>query len=204
MSVLVTRVLGLAGSGVSLGHSDDDLTLVTPVPERLAPLEQVQRETGTGPCMTAYEEKRVVAVEDLSDHTEQWPAYCAVAEKLGVSSVASVPMQLQGIRVGALNLYGNGRRAWPETDLAVAVVMADMATGYLINASVIARQAELNAQLQEALNSRIAIEQAKGVLANSYQITVDDAFDRLRKYARAHNAPLHEVAEAIVNRELEL
>ena len=106
--------------------------------------------------------------------------------------------------MGALNLYGNGRRAWPETDLAVAVVMADMATGYLINASVIARQAELNAQLQEALNSRIAIEQAKGVLANSYQITVDDAFDRLRKYARAHNAPLHEVAEAIVNRELEL
>jgi ANTAR domain/GAF domain len=203
-SVLVTRVLGLAGSCVSLGHSDDDLTLVTPVPERLAALERVYRETGTGPCMTAYKEERVVAVEDLGDHTEQWPAYCAVAEKVGVSSVASVPMQLQGIRVGALNLYGNGHRTWPEPDLSVAVVMADMATGYLINASVIHRQTELNAQLQEALNTRIAIEQAKGVLANSHQISVDEAFDRLRKYARAHNAPLHEIAEAVVDRDLQL
>lgn len=201
---LVTRVLGLAGSGVSLGRGKDDLMFTTVVPEAFAPLERIQQETGTGPCITAYRDDRVVAVKDLSAHADQWPEYCAVAEKAGVSSVASIPMQLQGIRVGSLNLYAEGNRAWPEEDLAVACVMANMATGYLINASVIARQEELNAQLTEALSSRIAIEQAKGMLANRDRISVDEAFDRMRKYARSQSTALHTVAEQVVNRELVL
>jgi GAF domain-containing protein len=199
----VTNVLGLAGSGVSLALSDKELRFATAVPEHLVPLERIQQETRAGPCLTAYREERIVAVADLRDHTHLWPEYCAVAEKAGVSSVASVPMQLQGTRVGSLDLYGDGRRAWPDEDLAVAVVMADMATGYLINASVILRQAELNAQLQEALSSRIAIEQAKGILANGHRISVDQAFERLRRYARAHNAALHDVAEGVVSGKLE-
>lgn len=204
MAGAVTQVLGLAGSGVSLGRGRDDLRFVTAVPKHLVPLERVQQETRSGPCVTAYRERRIIAIEDLREHTHVWPEYCAMAEKSGVSSVASIPMQLQGFRVGSLDLYAEGHRTWPDEDLSVAVVMADVATGYLINASVIHRQAELNAQLKEALSSRIAIEQAKGMVANSHGISVDKAFDRLRNYARSHNQALHEVAEAIVTRELQL
>jgi GAF domain-containing protein len=197
----VTGVLGLAGSGVSLGRGED-LRFVTAVPDQVAPLERIQDDSGSGPCVAAYREERVIAIEDLRDHADHWPQFCAVAEKSGVSSVASIPMQLQGIKVGALTLYADGPRMWPKEDLAVAVVMADMATGYLINASVIHRQAELNAQLQEALDSRIAIEQAKGILANSHSISVDKAFHCMRQYARSHNLALHNVAEAVINRNL--
>jgi AmiR/NasT family two-component response regulator len=82
--------------------------------------------------------------------------------------------------------------------------MSDMATGYLINASVIQHQEELNEQLQTALDSRIVTEQAKGVLAHKHQITVDQAFDRLRRHARDSNQALRNVAQAVVNGELEL
>jgi hypothetical protein len=204
MASLVTEVLGLGGCGVSLGRGGHDLRFATAVPEELAALERVQQETRVGPCVTAYDEQRIVAVEDLAEQTEAWPEFCAVAERAGVTSVASLPMQLQGIRVGTLDLYGDGRRAWPDEDLSVAAVMADMATGYLINASVIMHQAELNAQLQEALDARIAIEQAKGMLANRHRIGVDEAFQQLRQYARSHQVTLHAVATAVVNRDLRL
>jgi len=199
----VTEILDLRGSGVSLGRGET-LIVATAVPPGLVPLEQVQQEQQTGPCMTAYREDRVIAIDELVEHTDRWPEYCRVAESIGVSSVASLPMQLHGVRVGAMNLYGRGHRTWSEDDLAAAVVMADMATGYLINASVIQHQAELNEQLQNALDSRIAVEQAKGVLAHKHQVDVDQAFDRLRRYARGHNQSLRDVAQAVVAGDLDL
>jgi len=199
----VTEILGLGGSGVSLGRGNG-LIVVTPVPEHLAALERAQQDYQSGPCVAAYREERIVAVENLGDQTKRWPQYCRVAESIGVTSVAAVPMHVHGVRVGALSLYGDRHRAWPEDDLAVAVVMADMATGYLINASVLHHQEELNAQLQKALTSRIVIEQAKGALANRHRISVDHAFDRMRRYARGHNETLHKVAEQVVTGDLTL
>jgi GAF domain-containing protein len=199
----VSEILGLRGSGVSLGRGEV-LVFATVVPERLAMLEQVQQEHQAGPCVTAYREARVVAIEDLAEHSERWPEYCRVAESIEVSSVASLPMQLHGVRVGALNLYGRGPRSWSSDDLAAAVVMADMATGYLINASVLQHQEELNEQLQMALASRIAIEQAKGILAHKHRISVDQAFDRLRRHARAHNQSLRKLAQAVVDGDVSL
>jgi hypothetical protein len=196
-----TEVLRLAGCGVSLGRGDD-LVFATAVPEHLRELEKVQDEHSSGPCVTAYREERLVAVDDLREHVARWPEYCAVAESIGVSSVASLPMQLHGVKVGCLNLYAEGPQTWEEDDLSVGVVMADVATGYLITASIIQEQAELNAQLQKALDTRIVIEQAKGVVANHHRITVDAAFQRLREYARSHNATVMAVAESIVRRDL--
>jgi GAF domain-containing protein len=196
-------VLGLAGSGVSLGRGDD-LIFATAVPEHLKELEQVQEEHGKGPCITAYREERVVAVDDLTEHAGQWPEYCDVAKATGVSSVASLPMQLHGIRVGCLNLYADGPRSWDDEDLSVGVVMADVATGYLINASVVHEQAELNSQLQKALDSRIIIEQAKGVVANSQRISVDAAFQQMRDYARANHLTVKAVAIAVVRHDVTL
>jgi hypothetical protein len=199
----VTEVLGLAGSGVSLGRGDD-LIVATAAPEHLARLEQVQQDHRSGPCVTAYQEERIVAVADLREHVDRWPEYCAVADSIGVTSVASLPMQLHGIRVGTLNLYADGPHAWGPDDMSAAVVMADVATGYLINASVIHKQAELNTQLQRALDTRIVIEQAKGIVANRYRINVDAAFQCLRDYARSHNLPLKAVAQSVVSRDLKV
>lgn len=104
----------------------------------------------------------VVAVAHLARKSDGWDAYRAVATELGIGAVAGVPMSLGGQVVGALNLYASGVRDWSEQDLAAVQVLADMCTGLLINASQLRQQEQLSEQLQQALHSRVVIEQAKG------------------------------------------
>lgn len=190
-------VLGLDGAGVALVQ-DGRLEFATAVPKFLAELEKTQLEHQSGPCMDAFRLGRVVAVTALQDERDRWPEYCAAAERLGMASVAGIPMRLTGDPFGAVSLYGAGPRKWPGEDIAAATVMADMATNYLINASQRRQQDQLNAQLQTALESQAIIEQAKGIIANHDGITVDLAFKRIRSHARDHNATVRSVVEAIV------
>ncbi|WP_137122392.1 GAF domain-containing protein [Segeticoccus rhizosphaerae] len=193
----VTSVLGLLGSGVSL-HKGERLEVVTAVDSRIAAVELAQQDSQDGPCVEAARTGRVVSVDDLSIDVDRWPDYQRAARQAGVLAVASLPMRLAGRTVGALNLYSENRRQWSTEDLAAATVMADMATAYLINASEQRRQVELNEQLQHALDARVIIEQAKGMVATRQQISVELAYERIRAHARRRNATVRAVAEAIV------
>jgi GAF domain-containing protein len=195
----LTKVLALGGTGVTLADQDR-LQPVTAVPPSIAEVEGIQYEHQSGPCVDAFRTGRLVAIADLGQVSDRWPEYCSAAQRLGVCSVAGIPMRLQNQAIGALAVYGEGARArpWPEQDLAAAVVMADMATAFLINASTLHQQEQLGAQLQRALDSRVVIEQAKGMIAHAQGVGVDEAFARLRRYARAHNDTIRAVAEAVV------
>lgn len=197
----ITAVLGLAGSGVVLG-GEDGLQFVTAYSERIAVLERFQEATQTGACVDAFRTGELVVVPNLATEVRRWPGYSAVAIALGTSAVVGVPMRLHDRTFGALNLYGEGTRSWTEEDLAAAVVLTDMATGYLINASRHRQQDQLNEQLQQALDSRVVIEQAKGIVAQAEGVGVEQAFQRIRHYARSHGSPLREVAESIVRHGL--
>ena len=108
-------------------------------------------------------------------------------------------MRLNGTKLGALNLYDSARRDWSAEDVQVARLLADMATGYAANASRLDKLQHTTTQLQSALESRVVIEQSKGVLAAERSISVDRAFEVLRTYSRSHNRSLREIAEAVVN-----
>jgi GAF domain-containing protein len=199
----LTELLGLDGSGVALAQGDR-LDVVTAVPDPLAELEKVQIMHQSGPCVDAYRTVSVVVVADLEAQHQTWPEYCAVAERLGLGSVAGIPMRLGGTAIGALNLYDRGPRSWAREDIAAAMVMADIATSYLVNASKLRQQEQLNEQLQHALDSRSVIEQAKGIVAGEREITVELAFRRIRAHARSHSVTVRSVAESIVHRGLKL
>ena len=198
LAARVTEVLGLAGSGVTLAR-DGELRFVTAVPDAFAGLERRQEESQRGPCVAAYRSGQLVAVPDVRTDADRWPELAVAAEDLGVGAVAGIPMRLHEQTFGALNLYAAGAREWPEDDLAAAVVLADMATGYLINASKHHQQEQLNVQLQRALETRIVIEQAKGVIAEARGVGIEQAFERIRQHARSHNVRVREVAEAVVH-----
>jgi GAF domain-containing protein len=198
LSAKLTEVLGLAGSGVTLA-SEGKLRFATAFPPDFEELERVQQDTQAGPCVSAYRTGQPVVVADLRSQEEVWPRYTPVAARVGVLAVAGIPLRLQDHAVGALNLYHAQPRDWTASDLATAGVMADMATGYLINASKLDQQEQLNRHLQHALDSRIVIEQAKGVVANAHHVSMDEAFARIRNHARAHNATVHTVAAAIAS-----
>jgi GAF domain-containing protein len=194
----VTTVLGLAGSGVSL-MQDGRLHFANAVNPAAVDLEQAQHDYGRGPCLDAIHTGEIVAIADIEQRSGGWPEYVQVARRHGVHSVAGIPLTLVHDTIGALNLYSREHREWSIEDLLTARVFADMATGYLVNASKLDQQRQLNGQLQKALDHRLVIEQAKGVTANAHNTTVVVAFDLIRRHARNHNTGIQAVAEAIVN-----
>jgi len=193
----VTRVLYLSGSGVTIAE-DGRLRFVTAVSQASRDLEVAQEEQQAGPCREAYDNDQVVLVSDVRQESARWPQFSATAARVGVAGVAGIPMRLDDQVIGALNLYSAEARAWSDEDIAVARVLADVATSYVVNASKLSQQEQLNAQLQQALESRIIIEQAKGITAQQHEVSIDKAYQLIRRHARSNNASLRVVAEAIV------
>ncbi|HSL07828.1 MAG TPA: ANTAR domain-containing protein, partial [Pseudonocardiaceae bacterium] len=107
-----------------------------------------------------------------------------------------------GEAIGTLNLFHGQPGALPDADLAVGQALADVATIGILQERAIRRGEVVTEQLQAALNSRVIIEQAKGVLAQHGHLTMDAAFDRLRRYARTHHTRLSEVARQVVETDL--
>jgi GAF domain-containing protein len=140
----------------------------------------------------------VIRVTDVRQESAHWPEFSATAAHLGVTSVAGIPMRLADQIIGALNLYSSEPREWSDRDMAVAGVLADVATSYVVNASKLHQQEQLSEQLSEALQSRVIIEQAKGITAYRRSVTIDQAYQLMRRHARNNNASLRVVAEAIV------
>ena len=194
----VTDVLGLAGSGVTIAQ-DGDLVFITAAGPRLEELERSQMQHHAGPCQDAFHTGDTVAVVDLDPYAHRWPEYVKTARRLGIASVAGIPMKLADRCFGALNLYSSERRVWQEDELQAALVLADVATSYLVNGSKVRQLEQFNEQLQHALDARVVIEQAKGIVANRAGIDLEEAFDRIRRHARSHNATVRAVAESVVN-----
>jgi GAF domain-containing protein len=152
------------------------------------------RRAGRGGCLTG----KIVTVADLAGTSREWGRYQQAAQGAGIAAVASVPI-CDGGTIGVVDLYSDSRRDWPADDLGMAVILAGMATGYLVQARELDRQHRVNEQLQQALDSRIVIEQAKGVLAAERHISVNEAFEVLRRHARSHAVSLRSVAGAVVS-----
>ncbi len=192
----VTKVLDVAGAGIAISDEEDLLRYATSSSDAVAVLEQVQEEHQTGPCAEAYRLQETVTVSDIASRAD-WPQYRKEAQRLGFAAVAGLPLSLGSERLGALNLYDRYLREWTPAELADARVLADMAAGLMVHQRLVDSR-RLAAELQVALDSRVVIEQAKGILAADLGISVDRAFDLLRRHSRSNNATLRTVAQAVV------
>lgn len=138
------------------------------------------------------------------DSVTDWPQYGEMAKQPQLCAVVGYPLSYEDIPLGALDVYAAEPKRWSEDDLDVLGIFANMATAYLIRAVELAETKELAKQLQTTLDSRVLIEQAKGVLANEYGIGVDEAFQSLRRHSQRHNVKLVEVCERVVNDGLKI
>ena len=198
----VVEILDVDGAGVSLADQGA-LRFVTASDEDIAAIEEQQVALSQGPCHDAYASGDRVTAADLRVE-ERWPDYVPVAVERGCRAVAGSPMHAGEHRVGALNLYVRRPREWPADELGIAQVLADMATGYIINARALTESDRVAGQLQHALDSRVVIEQAKGILAERYGTDPAAAFERLRRVARTRNAKVHDLARQVIDRTVEL
>jgi signal transduction protein with GAF and PtsI domain len=190
-------VVGVDGTGLTLAHEDGRPRWVAVSDAAMELLEQIQHDLGEGPCLAAFAEDRVVAVEDLRRELV-WDRLAAVVGQLQVRGVLSVPVRLASQPVGTLSVYVTQPRAWSPTEVealgALAVVTAELVSTGVELAN---REVEV-AQLRQALTSRVWIEQAKGVLAATRGVSPDEAFQRLRARARSSSRKVADLAQEIV------
>jgi GAF domain-containing protein len=190
-------VLEVDGAGLTLVHEDGLPRWVAATDAAIELLEQVQHDFGEGPYLQAYAQDQAVSIQDLGA-APTWVRLDAVVGQLLVRGVLSVPVRLAGQPVGTLDVYSTRPRAWTPHELEAMAEFAAVA-GELVHTSVelAARELEV-AQLQQALTSRVWIEQAKGVLAATQGSDPEVAFQQLRARARSSSCRLAELAREVV------
>jgi len=205
LSNLTERVvrLGIASQvGILLVDESGDLQFMAASDERTQLLELFQVQNDEGPCQDCFATGRPISVADLAEQRDRWPLFVPKALQSGFRSVQAVPLRLRGTVLGAMNLFLDAPGGISSDDLAVVQAMADVATIGLLQQQELHRAHTVAAQLQHALNSRISIEQAKGIISEQAHVTTDAAFELLRTHSRNRNLKLGAVARSVVEGEL--
>jgi GAF domain-containing protein len=192
-------LVGAAAAGLMLADARGRLEFMAGSDENVRLVELFQLQNEQGPCLEAFRSGQAVINVDLEAATDRWPLFAPRATEAGFRSVHAFPLRLRSQVIGALNVFGDTAGGdFEEADVAIMQALADVATIGLMQERAIHRGEMLTEQLQGALNSRIIIEQAKGAIAQVRGVTVDEAFNRIRDYARSHNQRLTEVAHLVV------
>jgi transcriptional regulator with GAF, ATPase, and Fis domain len=204
LTVRCTEVLGVAAAGLLLTDQHGALRVVAASTEETRLLELLQLQTNNGPSPDCFRTGRPVAIADLATATGRWPRFTAQARQLGFASVHALPMRLRAEVIGALNLFDTRTGPLDNGTVRLGQALSDVATIGLLQARAIRHRETLAEQLQNALNSRIIIEQAKGIIAERQRVDMEQAFKLLRTSARAGNHSLSELARGIIEGRMTL
>jgi len=201
LQMLTSRTAELAGAaaaGLLLADQQGNLQFMAASEEDTKMLELFQVQNHEGPYQDCFRTGRPVANADLGAAADRWPVFAPRAVEAGFGSVYAIPMRLRTETIGALNLFGDGAGGLQPDGMHIVQALADVATIGLLQERAVRRGEVLTEQLQSALNSRIIIEQAKGVIAQIYTVDINQAFELLRGYSRRHHLRIGNVARALV------
>ena len=193
------EVLDVEAAGLMLVGPDGDLRVMASSSEAMRLLELFELQSQEGPCLDCYRTSKAIANHDLAAAGSRWPRFGAEALAAGFHSVHALPMRLRGTVIGALNLFLLAPVEMTPADLEAAQAFADVATIALLQHRATLEAQVLNEQLNHALNSRIVIEQAKGMIAERRGMDMEQAFATLRTYARNYNLQLVVVATSVID-----
>lgn len=194
-----TALFDASASGIILGPDDEHLEVIVSTSEESRLVGLMQIHAGEGPCVEAVTTGKVVSVVNQAEMGERWPAFAREAEGLDYLSVHAIPMRLRGQTIGSLNLFRDHEGALNEEDAIAVQGLADVATISVLQERNIHETTVVKEQLQKALDSRVVIEQAKGVLSHTHQLDMDAAYRLLRHHARSTQSPMAAVATGIVD-----
>jgi GAF domain-containing protein len=199
-----TELLPVHGVGVLLRTEVGGLEAATASSEAGMAAERLEADLGEGPCSLAVASGEQVLVPDLEAEVERFPRFAPAALEVGIRSVHGLPMTVRSESIGSLNIIALEPLALSADEVAAAQLLADVAIALLANARRLEASETLARQLQTALDSRVLIEQAKGVLSERHGISLQDAFERIRRHARTGRQKVGEVAQGVLRGELEL
>jgi GAF domain-containing protein len=161
-------------------------------------LEELHAEHDEGPCVDAYDEKHTVWTDDLG-REQRWPGFSPAASSRGLVAVLASPIPYSNEAVGVAAVFACEAHPWTEAEQQAIVAFTDLAAMLILNAMEASERGRIAVELQGALDSRVVIEQAKGVLVGRHGLTPRQAFERLRRMARDQRRPLAELAAEVVD-----
>jgi GAF domain-containing protein len=197
-----TQILDTQAGGLMLVDAAGELQLIASTSEEAELVEILQLAAGDGPCVDCFRSGIPVTVADIDADAAKWPEFSIGALKEGFRSVHATPLRLRGQTIGTMNLFSTRVGALPPEDITVAQALADVATIGILQERNIRSANLVSEQLQHALDSRILIEQAKGVLAATTGMSMNEAFAAMRSYARNKNLTLRKVADDVIARRI--
>jgi transcriptional regulator with GAF, ATPase, and Fis domain len=192
---------GAAIAGMTMVGDYEQPTTAIYTDEDSPEIDEAQYRDGKGPCLDAWRHNRVIRIDRIGDWVEQYPGFSAACRDHGVLSTLSLPMVSGEVAIGAMNLYARREGGFGEEDETLGADLAAAAGSVLSNVSAYWTAFDLSQQLNEAMESRAVIEQAKGILmARNARLSADDAFGLLRRASQRENIKLRLIAERIVER----
>ncbi|MFF7445800.1 MULTISPECIES: ANTAR domain-containing protein [unclassified Streptomyces] len=205
LSTRCVELLDVSAAGILLADAHGDLPIIAASDEHTRLLELFALQHEQGPCVECYRTGNPRTNIDLTrpETTMAWPRFAARARETGYVATHAIPLRLRSRVVGALNLFQTRAHRLGDDEIALARALADVATIAILQQRTLEQSHVENSQLETALSSRILIEQAKGVLAERWDTSVDDAFAAFRSYARSRHLRLAEFAAQIVSGELD-
>ncbi|WP_084036923.1 GAF and ANTAR domain-containing protein [Haloechinothrix halophila] len=202
LAVRCVELLDAGAAGFMLSDQRGSLQVLASSDERTQLLELFQLQADEGPCLDSFRTGQPVLVSDLSESEQRWPQFVPEAMRENYRAVHALPMRLRQQTIGALNLFGHQPGPINEQDLLVAGALADVATIGILQERAIHRGEVVTEQLQDALNNRITIEQAKGLLSHAHGVDMNQAWEQLRTYSRGNRTRVSDVAYRLVTGEL--
>jgi hypothetical protein len=168
-------------------------------------IEELQFTLGEGPCVDAYQQDKVVAEPDLAEPVaERWPAFTPPALQAGVRAVFGFPLRVGTVRLGALNLYRDRPGLLNREQHADALVVADVAAGWVLDAQAGAPSGVVAEELEAGADFHFGVHNAAGMVSVQEEISVAEALIRLRAFAFGNNRLLADVADDVVARRMRL
>ncbi|GAA4082517.1 GAF and ANTAR domain-containing protein [Streptomyces shaanxiensis] len=200
------RLLAARAAGFMLINEDGTVSLAASGAHREAALDLLRAQRGCGPCLDSYSSGRPVPPVSIgaARAAARWPEFTERALAHDIVGTFAVPLRRHERLLGALNVFvatlPAGTSPEEAAELRLTQLVADCAALGLQNHAVYVQCRTVAGQLQQALSSRVRIEQAKGMLAERWSTPADDAFVALRQYARRRRVPLDRVAQEVIDR----
>jgi GAF domain-containing protein len=192
-------LFGVDGTALMLVDRDQVLRNLAASDQLAGPLEELPAARGEGPCVDAFDDKQPVEAGDLAAAGDRWPDFSPAAVERGLRAVLASPIPYSDQAVGVVAVLDRRPHPWTDAEHEAIVAFTELVALLILNAMEASERGRVADELQVALDSRVVIEQAKGVLVGRHGLTTRQAFERLRRQARDQRRPLTEVAKAVVS-----
>jgi GAF domain-containing protein len=197
------NLFGVDGAGILWLDGNGDVRYLTASDDRGRALEVVQEELGVGPCVdTLVLDVAVESTNLLGD--PRWPEIGERVAPYGIHAVLGIPVRIGGAAVAALNVFNDHEHEWDESEQEAIRALASVIETVLASGLLARRQEQVVEQLQYALEHRVAVERAIGVLMGRHDLDPVEAFNRIRAVARRERRKAAEVADDLLTGRLRL